>query len=192
MERIRRQKLKERLYALRSVVPNITKMDKASIIKDAIDYIQELQGLERKLLSKVSDLEVSNAFLEIIHDIEQDDVYHTQRKGKRTLRNPPLAPGSPFMPSIEVLELRVSAVENKTLVVNFTCKKKTTDTQTKMCEVFESLNLKIITANIASNSGSLSYTLFVESDDIDSAGLKGKIEAAIAEVDVPTNPMSFH
>eukprot|EP01018_Ginkgo_biloba_P035845 Gb_10001 [translate_table: standard] len=49
-ERQRREKLNQRFYALRAVVPNVSKMDKASLLGDAISYINELR-------SKVQDVE---------------------------------------------------------------------------------------------------------------------------------------
>ncbi|KAG6427214.1 hypothetical protein SASPL_111456 [Salvia splendens] len=49
-ERQRREKLNQRFYALRAVVPNISKMDKASLLGDAIAYITELQ-------KKLNDME---------------------------------------------------------------------------------------------------------------------------------------
>ncbi|XP_054791702.1 transcription factor FER-LIKE IRON DEFICIENCY-INDUCED TRANSCRIPTION FACTOR-like [Prosopis cineraria] len=58
-ERRRRGRMKEKLYALRSLVPNITKMDKASIVGDAVAYVQELQEKAKKLKGEVKGLEAS-------------------------------------------------------------------------------------------------------------------------------------
>ncbi|KAL1194782.1 Transcription factor MYC2 [Cardamine amara subsp. amara] len=42
-ERQRRENLNQRFYALRAVVPNVSKMDKGSLLSDAITYINELK-----------------------------------------------------------------------------------------------------------------------------------------------------
>ncbi|KAJ4901452.1 hypothetical protein Rs2_15403 [Raphanus sativus] len=42
-ERLRREKLNQRFYALRAVVPNVSKMDKGSLLEDTVTYIKELK-----------------------------------------------------------------------------------------------------------------------------------------------------
>ncbi|KAJ0030128.1 hypothetical protein Pint_13995 [Pistacia integerrima] len=71
-ERNRRKKLNERLFALRAVVPNISKMDKASIIKDAIDYIQELHDQERRIQEEIVELESGKTKKNLCYDFEQE------------------------------------------------------------------------------------------------------------------------
>ncbi|KAM0946743.1 putative transcription factor bHLH family [Dioscorea sansibarensis] len=48
-ERQRREKLNHRFYTLRSVVPNVSRMDKASLLADAVSYIKELKGRVEEL-----------------------------------------------------------------------------------------------------------------------------------------------
>lgn len=49
-ERQRREKLNHRFYALRAIVPKVSRMDKASLLSDAVSYIESLK-------SKIDDLE---------------------------------------------------------------------------------------------------------------------------------------
>ncbi|KAL8496508.1 hypothetical protein ACS0TY_020278 [Phlomoides rotata] len=58
-ERKRRSRMKEKLYALRSLVPNITKMDKASIVGDAVSYVQDMKMQAKKLKSEIASMECS-------------------------------------------------------------------------------------------------------------------------------------
>ncbi|XP_071716580.1 transcription factor bHLH14-like [Rutidosis leptorrhynchoides] len=51
-ERQRRDKLNQRFYTLRSVVPHVSKMDKASLLADAVCYINELKGKVEELESQ--------------------------------------------------------------------------------------------------------------------------------------------
>lgn len=183
LERNRRKNLDDKLYALRSIVPKITKMNKASIIKDAIDYIIQLQDEERQTKAEISELESKlKQESTSVDDLSRlENLHFSQRKKKRTAS----APSSPRSPPIQVVELTVSKVGEKTIVINITCNKKR-DTMIKLCELFESFNIKIITANITCIANSLFYTLFIESDEIGSAQLKEKIETAITGLDSPS------
>ncbi|VVA90865.1 unnamed protein product [Arabis nemorensis] len=63
-ERKRRDRINQGLYALRAVVPKITKMNKIGILGDAVDYINELLVKKQKLEDELNG----------IHEIECRDV----------------------------------------------------------------------------------------------------------------------
>ncbi|CAN7091572.1 unnamed protein product [Brassica rapa subsp. narinosa] len=57
-ERLRREKLNMRFYALRATVPNVSKMDKASLLGDAICYINELKSRAENAESKKNAIQM--------------------------------------------------------------------------------------------------------------------------------------
>ncbi|CAN6248032.1 unnamed protein product [Urochloa humidicola] len=183
MERDRRRKLNEKLYALRSVVPNITKMDKASIIKDAIEYIQQLQAEERQVLQEVRGLESAAG--------EHEDTAATKLKRARSV--PSMVAGAhgapPPSPPLEVLELRVSEVGERVLVVSVTCGKRR-DAMARVCRAIEELRLRIITASITAVAGCLMHTVFVEVDQMDRIQMKEMVAAALTQLDAAGSPPS--
>ncbi|CAN6234537.1 unnamed protein product [Urochloa humidicola] len=181
MERDRRRKLNEKLYALRSVVPNITKMDKASIIKDAIEYIQRLQAEERQVLQEVRALESGAGGGGAPPQPEEETT-----KLKRASSVPSMAPPPP---PVEVLELRVSEVGERVLVVSVTCGKRR-DAMARVCRAIEELRLRIITASITAVAGCLMHTVFVEVDQMDRIQMKEMVAAALTQLDAAGSPPS--
>ncbi|KAI3852120.1 hypothetical protein MKW98_020119 [Papaver atlanticum] len=187
-ERNRRKKLNDSLFALRAVVPNISKMDKASTIKDATEYIEELHEQERVIQSEITELE-SRKLKKSVSDTDLEHVNLSKTKKKRIDRAYDSS-GSQTS-SIESLELRIHNVGEKTMIVSLTCDKKS-DTMLRLCQVFESLKLKIVKANISVLSGKLWKTVYVEADQEKKDEMKMKIEAAIAGLNDPQSPnMSF-
>ncbi|KAK1425269.1 hypothetical protein QVD17_20618 [Tagetes erecta] len=73
-ERQRREKLNQRFYALRAVVPNISKMDKASLLGDAIAYITDLQRKLKEMESQRHSPNNSRILDKIEVQTSQDDV----------------------------------------------------------------------------------------------------------------------
>ncbi|XP_004510627.1 transcription factor bHLH14 [Cicer arietinum] len=63
-ERQRREKINHRFYALRAVVPNVSRMDKASLLSDAVDFINELKSkiveLELEQQKELKKLKIEN------------------------------------------------------------------------------------------------------------------------------------
>ncbi|XP_024459252.2 transcription factor bHLH35 isoform X2 [Populus trichocarpa] len=177
-ERSRRKNLSDKLLALREAVPKISKMDKASIIKDAIDYIQDLQEQEKGLQAEIMELESNRLKEDLGYDFDQElpvllrskrtryDQIYDHRMARNTC-------------PIQVHEFSVTSMGGKNLFVSLTCN-RTTDAMSRICEVFESLKLKIITANITTLSELVKKTVLIEVDEEEKEHVKIKIERAFS------------
>lgn len=83
-------------------------MDKVSIVKDAIDYVLELQQEERRMMAEVAELEKSSSpSSSSVSRIAEDVSRHlTLSKGCRKRRRSSIfALGSPGKPFIELTEV---------------------------------------------------------------------------------------
>ncbi|CAN1229327.1 Transcription factor bHLH35 [Linum grandiflorum] len=163
-------------------------MDKASIIKDAINYIQELHDLERRMQAEIAHLELesSGSLRKGIYEMELEDLPLLLRSKKKKVEDDRFYDASP----IELLELRVAYMREKTVYVSLTCGKRS-DTMVRLCEMFESLKLKVITANMTTVSGRLLITVFVQAEKEEEEELRNRIEAGIAALNDPHSPMSI-
>ncbi|KAF9679834.1 hypothetical protein SADUNF_Sadunf06G0056200 [Salix dunnii] len=178
-ERNRRKKLNDKLLELRGAVPKISKLDKASTIKDAIDYIQDLQEQERRLQAEIMELESKSMKKDPRFDFDQE--LPILLRSKKSRCDQIYDHRVPIVYPIKVHELRVNSMGEKTLLVSLTCS-KAGDAMIKICEIFESMKLKIIAANVAIVSGMVKKTVLIEADMGEKDNLKIKIERAISAV----------
>ncbi|CAH8274873.1 unnamed protein product [Arabidopsis lyrata] len=198
-ERNRRQKLNQTLFALRSVVPNISKLDKASVIKDSIDYMQELIDQEKRLEAEIRELESRSLLLENpIRDYDCANNFaenqlqdFSDNNGLRSKKFKHMGYDTRVQHyPIEVLEMKVTWMGEKTVVVCITCSKKR-ETMLQLCKVLESLNLNILTTNFSSFTSRLSTTLFLQADEEERSAVEAKIQMAIAAYNDPNCLINF-
>ncbi|XP_010422737.1 PREDICTED: transcription factor bHLH14-like [Camelina sativa] len=103
-ERQRREKLNHRFYALRAVVPNVSGMDKASLLSDAVSNIQNLK-------TKINDLETEIKRLKTILTAETDPLDNNSSN-----RSPSFVDKVNQRPSESNLEVQVKVVGDEAVV----------------------------------------------------------------------------
>ncbi|CAH1446762.1 unnamed protein product [Lactuca virosa] len=96
-----------------------------------------------------------------VYDFDQDTVFmSTEKSKKKRIQQSPDTSDSRAFP-IEIIELKVPYVGEKIALVSLKCRKRR-DTMIKICEVFESLKLNVVTANITAFPETLFKILFIQ------------------------------
>ncbi|KAJ8629128.1 hypothetical protein MRB53_022451 [Persea americana] len=141
-ERTRRTKINQRLYALRALVPNITKMSKATILDDAFDYIEDLKKQVKELEDEL---------------VEMGDEREEKQESE----------ASKWEMAQEVqkceLDVVVTPVDAKTLEIKIVCEKKEGGFS-KLMAALGHLGLEVTSINVTSFRGVALNTICVEGE----------------------------
>ncbi|KAI3675376.1 hypothetical protein L1987_84966 [Smallanthus sonchifolius] len=136
-ERKRREKLSQRFIALSAIVPGLKKMDKASVLGDAIKYLKNLQ-------EKVKTLEEQTKKEPNIESVVFVKRYEALADGGQISSS-----GGPVQEQLPEVEARFSG---KDVLIRVHCAKKTGVVEETLAEI-EKLHLSVINANAMAFAG---------------------------------------
>ncbi|KAI3909274.1 hypothetical protein MKW98_025916 [Papaver atlanticum] len=124
-ERNRRKRLSQQLLALRALVPNITKMDKRSVLVDALSYLRNMQEETAKLQKELKEQQLlkqrqprlmnNDIIMEDEDEEDEDDLDDDTRPRINTHA------GSASKTKPQIIEIDIEKMEEKRFIVKITC-----------------------------------------------------------------------
>ncbi|GAB4848843.1 hypothetical protein Ancab_003637 [Ancistrocladus abbreviatus] len=133
-ERKRREKLSQRFIALSALVPGLKKMDKASVLADAIKYLKQLQEQVKTLEDQTKKRALESVVLVKKSRISliEDDAASSEENSKRN--------SDDMLPEIE------ARVSDKSVLIRIHCEKQQGLLAKILCEI-EKLHLTVINSS---------------------------------------------
>ncbi|XP_022136754.1 transcription factor bHLH18-like isoform X4 [Momordica charantia] len=148
-ERKRREKLSQRFIALSALLPGLKKMDKASVLGDAIKYIKQVEERVRVLEEKAKKRSIESAILvnksHLYNDCDEEISRFSDQK------------------QLPEIEARISDDKNNVLV-RIHCEKNE-GLFAKLLGEMEKMNLTIVNANFFPFGTSTQYMVLVAQID---------------------------
>ncbi|KAG7974812.1 hypothetical protein I3843_06G066300 [Carya illinoinensis] len=174
-ERNRRNRIKDGLFTLRSLVPKISKMDRTAILGDAIGYIQELEEEVKQLRDELMENEEDRRKNESELKISTSD----QIQGNATTPLPPTQRNQGLSSSGEKkkteVQVEVNQISQRDFLIKFFCEHKRGGF-TRLMESLHLLGLQVADANITTFYGNVLNVLKVEAKkDIQLKKLKSSL-----------------
>nr|XP_007148286.1 hypothetical protein PHAVU_006G195500g [Phaseolus vulgaris]ESW20280.1 hypothetical protein PHAVU_006G195500g [Phaseolus vulgaris] len=144
-ERRRREKLSSRLLMLRAIVPIITNMNKATIIEDAITYIEKLQDKVQSLSQELHQMEATS---EETAEAKIDEIDAAQDMKNLGIQE----------------EVRVAQIDGNKLWVKIIIEKKRGRFR-KLMEALNNFSIELIDTNLTTTKGAFLITSCIQDRD---------------------------
>ncbi|KAK4491172.1 hypothetical protein RD792_001903 [Penstemon davidsonii] len=155
-ERKRREKLSQRFIALTALVPGLTKMDKASVLGDAIKYMKQLQ---EKV--KILEEQTKKKTMESVVFVKKSEIYDENCSSSA---NGPMI--TETLPEIEARSC------NKDIIIRIHCEKRKGIMEKAVSEI-EKLHLSVVNSNVITFGDSvLNITVVAQKDEEFSMNMK--------------------
>ncbi|KAJ3700865.1 hypothetical protein LUZ61_004570 [Rhynchospora tenuis] len=155
-ERLRREKLTQRFIALSSLLPGLSRMDKASVLEDAIKYVKQLQERVKTLEAQT----VPKAVPQL--DIEKKSQSSPDECNSSTCAESSLHDVQPNKGSLPEIEVRIS---QQSVLVKIHCDSQKGILGKAMSEI-ENLGLTIVTTSVVPfTSSTIDMTITAKVDE---------------------------
>ncbi|CAL9048010.1 transcription factor bHLH18-like [Musa acuminata AAA Group] len=152
-ERKRREKLSQRFIELSAVVPGLKKMDKASVLSDAIKYLKQLQENVKALEDQVAKRNVESAVLVKKYQLCADDDSSSCTENFNERQS------GESLPEIE------ARVCEKTILIRIHCENRKGVLVKALCEI-EKLHLSVMNTSVMPFAGSsLDITVMTQTEE---------------------------
>ncbi|KAH6833139.1 basic helix-loop-helix DNA-binding superfamily protein [Perilla frutescens var. hirtella] len=165
-ERKRREKLSQRFIALSALVPGLKKMDKASVLGDAIKYMKQLQEKVKNLEEKAKKTTVESVVFVKKYEVYGDGENSTTTDQSFSSGATAVSETTSSLPEIE------ARFCDKDVLISIHCEKRKGVLERIVAEI-EKLSLSVVNSSVMTfGDSALNITIIAQKDEEFSVNMK--------------------